>query len=80
MEDEQGIVTLAYEDEQDGNVELYHVLSLGVHAVGLPLDLPVDEVIEFAEAVQSGLRASIGEVLAHGQVGLIRINIQVVLS
>lgn len=50
LEEEKGIIALPNQNQQDGNVELYHILGLRVPA-SFSFDLLVDEVVEFAEAV-----------------------------
>lgn len=75
LEHDEGIIPASLQGHEDGDVELDDVLSLRIVASALPFVLPRDDVIQFLEAVERGLLASIGHVLADGEVGLVGIDV-----
>lgn len=75
-EHDQRAVPPSLQGHEDGDVELDDVLGLRVVARALPLVLPGDDVVQFLEAVEGGLLASVGHVLADGEIGLVGIDVR----
>jgi len=71
LENQNGDLPLALQNQEDGNVELDDGLGLQFRSVVVPLELLDEYIVESAETVVGGLLAAVGQVLADGQVGLV---------